>query len=48
MLVSLTPADLLKVIENLKAISAQGLRYPIPGYGITTGPGSVIAKQYGK
>lgn len=48
MLISLTPEDLRKAIENLKALSAQGLRYPIPGFGIGTGPGAVIAKQYGK
>ena len=47
MLVSLTPEDLVKAIGNLQALSAQGLRYPIPGFGITTSPGSVIAKQYG-
>lgn len=47
MLVSLTPAQVLKAIDSLKALSAQGLRYPIPGFGITTSPGSVIAKQYG-
>ena len=48
MLISLTPDDLLKAITSLQALSAQGLRYPIPGFGISTSPGGVIAKQYGK
>ena len=47
MLISLTPDDLLKAIEGLKAFYKIGLRYPVPGFGITTDPSEMFKKQYG-
>ncbi len=34
MLMALAPRDLLKAIEGMEALSANGLRYPIPAYGV--------------
>jgi uncharacterized protein (DUF169 family) len=34
LLMALSPEDLLKAIEGMEALSRNGLRYPIPSYGI--------------
>lgn len=46
MIVSFTPDGLMQAINGLKALSAMGLRYPVPGYGITFDPREGANKTY--
>ena len=47
LLMAIPPAFLPKVIEGLKALSANGLRYPIPNHGLDMSPMTTIIKSYG-
>jgi uncharacterized protein (DUF169 family) len=45
---ALPPASVAKEVEGLKALSAVGLRYPIPPYGIEADPTPAIDKSIPK
>jgi hypothetical protein len=44
---TLPPSFLPKAIEGLMALSANGLRYPIPNHGLDMSPMSSMIKSYG-
>jgi uncharacterized protein (DUF169 family) len=47
MLMALKPADLRKAVEGMKALAKNGLRYPIPPYGIQNDPSAGMDASYG-
>jgi uncharacterized protein (DUF169 family) len=46
MLMALTPADLARAVEGMKALAKNGLRYPIPPYGIQMDPSMGMGGSY--
>lgn len=48
LLMAIPPAYLPKIIEGLARLSANGLRYPIPQYGIQNDVRAGLAVSYGK
>ncbi len=48
MLMAIPPSFLPQVVEGLKALSDNGLRYPIPNHGIQKSPLDSIAASYGQ
>jgi len=48
MLMALAPADLVKALEGVEKLSRNGLRYPIPQYGIQMDARSGLEASYGK
>lgn len=48
LLMALTPDDLLRAIAGMKQLSRNGLRYPIPQYGIQQDVRSGLEVSYGK
>lgn len=48
MVVALPPALLSKAVAGLKALAANGLRYPIPPYGSQCDPSAGMARSYGQ
>ena len=46
MLMALTPADLRKAIEGMKALARNGIRYPIAPYGIQADPSAGMGVSY--
>lgn len=46
LLMALTPADLLVAIEGMEALSRNGLRYPIPSYGIQSDARAGLGASY--
>jgi len=47
MLMALPPRYLPKIIEGLAALSKNGLRYPVPPFGIQSDAGAGLAVSYG-
>lgn len=47
MLIALPPSFLPKIIDGLKALSKNGIRYPVANLGVVTSPVSVLKKVYG-
>ena len=45
--IALPPAYLLKVIAGMDALSRNGLRYPIPQYGIQSDARAGLGVSYG-
>jgi uncharacterized protein (DUF169 family) len=48
LLIALPPSFLPGVVEGLAALSANGLRYPIPNHGLDKSPLASLAQSYGK
>jgi uncharacterized protein (DUF169 family) len=48
MLMALSPADLAVAVEGMKALAKNGLRYPIPPYGIQMDPSLGMGGSYPK
>jgi uncharacterized protein (DUF169 family) len=48
MLMALTPADLKRAIAGMQALAKNGIRYPIPPYGIQADPAAGMGVSYGK
>lgn len=48
LLMAITPKDLVKAIEGMKQLSKNGLRYPIPQYGIQMDARQGLSASYGK
>src|SRR5689334_23213303 len=48
MLMALSPADLGVAVEGMKALAKNGLRYPIPPYGIQMDPSMGMGGSYPK
>lgn len=48
LLIALKPMDLVKAIEGMEKLSKNGLRYPIPQYGIQMDASQGLAASYGK
>lgn len=48
LLMALSPDDLVKALEGLENLSRNGLRYPIPQYGIQMDVRSGLEASYGK
>jgi hypothetical protein len=48
LLIAIPPRFLPKTIEGLKRLSSNGLRYPIPQYGIQADARAGLAVSYGK
>ena len=48
MLMALAPADLVKALEGVEKLSRNGLRYPIPQYGIQMDARSGLEASYSK
>ena len=48
MLMALKPADLRQAVEGMKALAKNGIRYPIPPYGIQNDPSAGMGISYGK
>jgi uncharacterized protein (DUF169 family) len=48
MLMALKPADLRVAVEGMKALAKNGIRYPIPPYGIQADPSAGMGISYGK
>lgn len=46
MVMAITPKDLVKAIEGMKQLSRNGLRYPIPPYGIQVDPRETLEPIY--
>ncbi len=46
LLIALPPSFLPKAIEGLKALSENGLRYPIPNHGLEVSPLAAMKKSY--
>ncbi len=46
MLMALSPADLAVAVEGMKALAKNGLRYPIPPYGIQMDPSAGMGGSY--
>jgi uncharacterized protein (DUF169 family) len=47
LLIALPPSCLPSAIAGLQALSANGLRYPIPNHGLDRSPLSSMIKSYG-
>jgi uncharacterized protein (DUF169 family) len=47
LLMAIKPRDLLKAIDGMKKLAANGLRYPIPQYGIQSDARAGLAVSYG-
>ena len=47
LLMALSPGHLLQAIEGMEALSKNGLRYPIPPYGIQTDARAGLGVSYG-
>ena len=43
---ALKPADLAKAVEGMKALAKNGLRYPIPPYGIQSDARAGLGASY--
>lgn len=41
LIMTLTPPQLKKAIEGMKELAPLGMRYPVPGWGVTHGNGSI-------
>jgi uncharacterized protein (DUF169 family) len=48
MLMALKPADLRVAVDGMKALAKNGIRYPIPPYGIQNDPSAGMGISYGK
>jgi uncharacterized protein (DUF169 family) len=48
LLMALSPDDLVRALEGLEKLSRNGLRYPVPQYGIQTDVRSGLEASYGK
>ncbi|SLN69329.1 DUF169 domain-containing protein [Oceanibacterium hippocampi] len=48
LLIALPPSYLPAVVEGLKSLSRNGLRYPIPNHGIEKSPMTSITRSYGE
>jgi len=48
LLIALPPSFLPKALDGLRALSANGLRYPIPNHGLDKSPLASMNKSYGK
>ena len=48
LLIALPPAYLPKVISGMKRLSGNGLRYPIPQYGIQSDARAGLGASYAK
>jgi len=48
MLMALKPEHLAKAIEGMKALAKNGLRYPIPPYGIQSDVRAGMGVSYAK
>ncbi|MBA4536357.1 DUF169 domain-containing protein [Bacillus aquiflavi] len=48
LLMAITPEDLVKAIDGMKQLAKNGLRYPIPSYGIQQDAQAGLAFSYGK
>ncbi|WP_423798575.1 DUF169 domain-containing protein [Neobacillus sp. SAB-20_R2A] len=48
LLMALSPEDLLKALDGLEALSKNGMRYPIPQYGIQMDVQAGLEVTYGK
>lgn len=48
LLMAITPKDLVKAIEGMEKLSKNGLRYPIPQYGIQMDAREGLSASYGK
>jgi uncharacterized protein (DUF169 family) len=46
MLMALTPADLGRAVDGMKALARNGIRYPIPPYGIQADPSAGMGVSY--
>lgn len=46
LLMALRPADLLKALDGMEALAGNGLRYPIPPYGIQTDARAGMGASY--
>src|SRR3954463_1658338 len=46
MLMALSPADLRVAVEGMKALAKNGLRYPVPPYGIQNDPSAGMGASY--
>jgi len=46
MLMALRPADLRRAVDGMKALAKNGLRYPIPPYGIQADPSAGMGISY--
>ncbi len=46
LLMALSPAHLAKAIEGMQALAANGLRYPIPSWGIQSDPRAGMSASY--
>ena len=46
-LMALKPAQLAQAVEGLKRLSANGLRYPIPPYGVQMDVRAGMQRSYG-
>ncbi|MFZ4405946.1 MAG: DUF169 domain-containing protein [Paracraurococcus sp.] len=47
MLMALKPADLRVAVDGMKALAKNGIRYPIPPYGIQNDPAAGMGISYG-
>ena len=47
LLLAIPPSFLPKALEGLKALSANGLRYPIPNHGLNMSPAASMKQSYG-
>lgn len=47
LLMAIPPSFLPKVLEGLKALSSNGLRYPIPNHGLGMSPAESMKQSYG-
>ena len=47
MLMALKPADLRVAVDGMKALAKNGIRYPIPPYGIQNDPAAGVGISYG-
>src|SRR3954468_13297463 len=48
MLMALKPADLMVAVEGMRALVKNGIRYPIPPYGIQADPSAGMGVSYAK
>jgi uncharacterized protein (DUF169 family) len=48
MLMALKPTDLRQAVDGMKALAKNGIRYPIPPYGIQNDPSAGMGISYGK
>ncbi|MBK1658949.1 DUF169 domain-containing protein [Paracraurococcus ruber] len=47
MLMAIRPADLQKAVEGMRALARNGIRYPIPPYGVQMDPSAGMGASYG-